>query len=196
MPGDYLPDDLKALWSELSTKPVQVSPDQLRRELGRLQEGLRRRGMVGGGVGLTVVAAFLVYLFLFPNTLQRIGSALTVVGVLYLLLQLKMRPARARPHLAEIDCAAFYRAELERQRDFHRGTLFWSRLVVLLPGPLLFFVGFAQTHPERSTYVWGELAGFLVLAAIAVPLNLRLARKYQRRIDALDASVGRKAGKD
>ena len=29
---------------------------------------------------------------------------------------------------------------------------------------------------------------FLVIAAVVVPLNLRMARKYQRRIDALDAA--------
>jgi hypothetical protein len=29
---------------------------------------------------------------------------------------------------------------------------------------------------------------FLMSAAIVVPLNLRMARKYQRRIDALNAS--------
>lgn len=86
-----------------------------------------------------------------------------------------------------MSCASFYRAELERQRDFHRGWWFWSRTLIFMPGPVIFFIGLAQTYPKRATFVWLELAAALILAAIAVPLNFRLARKYQRRIDALDA---------
>ena len=91
------------------------------------------------------------------------------------------------PDVGETDCTDFYRTELERQRDFHRGRWFWSRLLILLPGPLVFCVGFAQAHPEIALVIWLEFAAILILAAIAVPLNLGLARKYQRRIDALDA---------
>ena len=38
MPGDYLPDDLKNLWQELSTNPVPVSIDGLRGEMGKLRK--------------------------------------------------------------------------------------------------------------------------------------------------------------
>jgi len=41
-------------------------------------------------------------------------------------------------------------------------------------------VGFAQAHPIVALH-WLEFASFL-LTGIAVPLNLRLARKYQSRI--------------
>lgn len=37
--------------------------------------------------------------------------------------------------------------------------------------------------------IWLEFVSLLVLVTIAVPLNLRLARKYQRRLDALDAFI-------
>src|SRR5260370_27167279 len=93
------------------------------------------------------------------------------------------------PDMGETDCMSFYRAELERQRDFHRGRWFWSRLLIFLPGPLVFCVGFAQAYPGLALYIWLEFATLLILAPIAVLLNLGLARKYQRRIDALDASL-------
>jgi len=93
----------------------------------------------------------------------------------------------ATPEAGGTSCIQYYRAELERKRDFHRGTWFWSRLLIFLPGPLLFCVGFAQAHPEIATFIWLEFAALLILAVIAVPLNLRLARKFQRRIDALNA---------
>jgi hypothetical protein len=187
MPGDYLPDELKILWKELSTNPLQLSPDQLRREMEKLQKGLRKRFVIGVGATLFLIAGFALFFFLFPNRLQRIGSVLTVLGTGYMLVQLKMRPARAVPAVGETGCTEFYRAELERQRDFHRGKWFWSRLAIFLPGPLVFCVGFAKAYPEIARFIWLDVAALLILAIIAVPLNLRLARKYQRRIDALDA---------
>ena len=187
MAGDYLPGDLKTLWKELSTNPLQLSPDQLRKEMEKLRKGLRRRFFIGGGAALSAIAAWTLYFFLFPNRLQRIGSVLTALGAGYTIVQLKLRPARNMPDVGETGCTEFYRAELERQRDFHRGKWFWSRLLILLPGPLVFCVGFAQAYPEIALFIWLNLAAILILAVIAVPLNLRLARKYQRRIDALDA---------
>jgi hypothetical protein len=187
MQGDYLPDDLKSLWQELGTNPVRISLDELQREAGKLKQGLRKRSFIGLGAALVVIAAFSVFFFVFPNKLQRIGSALTVLGTAYMVVQLRMRRAEFVPDVGETECVRFYRAELERQRDFHRGRWFWSRLMIFFPGPLIFLVGFAKAHPELATFIWLELAVFLILAIIAVPLNLRLARKYQHRIDALDA---------
>jgi hypothetical protein len=68
------------------------------------------------------------------------------------------------PDMDETESLRFYRDELERQRDFHQGRWFWSRL---------------------ATFGWMELAAFIIFCACAVPLNLGLARKYQRRIDVL-----------
>lgn len=186
MPGDYLPDDLKTLWQELGTGPVQISPEELQREMGKLQKGLRRRSLIGLGSAFIVIAAFSAFFFFFPNRLQRIGSALTVMGTTYVIIQLRMRRAKVTPAVGDTECAPFYRAELERQRDFHRGRWFWSRLLLFSPGPLIFCIGFAQAHPEISTFIWLELGAFLILSVVAVPLNLRLARKYQKRIDALN----------
>jgi hypothetical protein len=187
MPGDYLPDDLKSLWQELGTNPVRISLDELQREAEKLKKGLRRRSFISLGAGLIVIVAFSVCFFVFPNILQRLGSGLTVAGTAYIIVQVGMRRARALPDASETECVRFYRAELERQRDFHQGRWFWSRLVVFVPGPLIFLVGFAQAYLGLAVYIWMELAATLLLAVIAVPLNLRLARKYQHRIDALDA---------
>ena len=187
MRSDNLPDDLKILWKEMDTNPPVFSPDQLRKEAEKLRSGLRRRSVIGGGAAWLVILGFTVLFFVFPNALQRIGSVLTVVGAGYMFVQLRLRPARVMPEMGETECIRFYRAELERQRDFHRGGWFWSRLLIFLPGPLIFCVGFVQAYPEIAAFIWLEAATLLIGIAVAVPLNLRLARKYQRRIDALDA---------
>ena len=191
MRSDYLPDDLKALWKEMEMSPPVFSPDRLRKEADKLRKGLRRRSIIGGGAAWFSIAGFVAYFFFFPNALQRIGSVLTVLAAAYFLVQLRMRPPRALPDVGEIGGVQFYRTELERQRDFHRGSWLWSRALVLLPGPLIFCVGLAQAYPEIAVFVWLELAAFLALLVLAVPLNLRLARKYQRRIEILDASQSR-----
>jgi hypothetical protein len=189
MQADYLPNDLATIWKELSTNPLQLSPDQLRHEMKKLQRGLLRRTVVGGAAGLIVIAAFTHFFFLSPNRLQRLGSILTILGAAYILVQLKMRTARAMHHVGETGCTDFYRAELQRQCDFHRGHWFWSRFVVFLPGPIVWCVGFTQANPEAATFIRWEVTAILILAAAAIPLNLRLARKYQRRIDKLEDKI-------
>ncbi len=54
------------------------------------------------------------------------------------------------------------------------------------PANRVFLVGFAQAFPELALFIKMDAIAFIVMGAIAVPLNLRLARNYQRRIDALD----------
>jgi hypothetical protein len=80
-----------------------------------------------------------------------------------------------------------YRVELERQRDFHRGIWLWSRLVIMFPSYMLFYLGFAMAHPEVGRGFAAVIAACLIVLGIAaVPLNLRLSRKYQRQMDELD----------
>jgi hypothetical protein len=188
MPGDNPPDDLKNLWQELSVNPAPVPIDELRTEVGKLREGLRCRLVIGGAAALVVVVSYILFFFVFPSVFERTGAVMTIVGAGYLIGQILLRRSRKTLDPADTECLRFYRTELERQRDFHRGAWLWSRLALFLPGPLVFCVGFAQAHPRLALVEWFAGVTFLALIAIAVPLNLRLAQKYQRRLDALDRS--------
>jgi hypothetical protein len=190
MRSDYLPDDLKRFWKELASNPVQVSPDDLRRESRKLRTGLGLRNWFAIGASSIVVIAYCVYFVVFKTPLERIGSVLAVAGAINVIVQLLRRPARTMPDSAGIECIRFYRSELERQRDFHLGKGVFSWLLPFLPGPIIWAIGFALAHPMFVPFIKLEMAAFLMLAAIVVPLNLRMARKYQHRIDALDASQG------
>jgi hypothetical protein len=58
--------------------------------------------------------------------------------------QLHSRSGEAlSPPLTGVASIVAFRTELERQRDFHRGTWFWSRLLILVPSYLLFVAGLA-----------------------------------------------------
>jgi hypothetical protein len=188
MRSDYLPDDLKKLWKELASNPVQVSADDLRRESRKLRTGLGFRNWFVVGVCCIIIAAYGLFFFFSKTPLERIGSVLSIAGAANVIVQFLKRPARTMPDSGAIESISFYRAELERHRDFHRGKGISSWLLPLLPGPIIFNVAFALDCPIFAPIVTLQMAAFLMIAAIVVPLNLRMARKYQRRIDALDAS--------
>jgi hypothetical protein len=153
-----------------------------------LMKEIRRRTLMGYGACIIVTVYVASFIFV-PNTLQRIGCCLAVPATLYLAYQLYARRPGDWP--LESGSSAYtdsYRVELERQRDFHRGIWLWSRLVIMFPSYMLFYIGFAMTHPEFGRWFAAAIAACLiVLGIVAVPLNLRLSRKYQRQIDELDA---------
>jgi len=188
MRSDYLPEDLKRLWKELASNPVQVSADDLRREAGKLRGGVRLRNSFVVGVCCVIIAAYGMFSIRSSTVLERTGAVLSIAGAINVIVQFLKRPARTMPGLGAIESIRFYRGELERHRDFHRGKGIRSWLLPILPGPILFNLGFALDHPKMAPIIALQLAVFLLIAAIVIPLNLRMARRYQRRLDALDAS--------
>lgn len=88
--------------------------------------------------------------------------------------------------LGKTSALDFYRRQLTRQRDFHRGRRFWLRMLLFVPGPVLFLIGFAAAHPEVARTIRIEAISFALLVIAAVPLNLRLASRYQLQIDEID----------
>jgi hypothetical protein len=188
MRSDYLPDDLKRLWKELASNAVEVSPEQLRSEAGKLRKGVRLRNSFVVGVCCIIIAAYSLFAFRSKTTLERVGSVLSVAGAANVIVQFLRRPARKMPDFGAIESTRFYRAELERHRDFHRGKGITSWLLPVLPGPILFNVAFALDRPMFASIVKLQMAVFLMAAAVVIPLNLRTAGKFQRRIDALDGS--------
>jgi hypothetical protein len=187
MADDRLPDDLRDLWRDLDKNSVPLSLEDVRKEAMKLQKTLRRRSLLGGGSALLVIAGFSFTFFAFPNVPQRIGSALIVLAAVYVIIQVRMRRGTDIPAAGTTKSVQFLRLEFERQRDFHQGIWFWSRSMILLVGLVIFFVGFAAAYPAWALFIWLELAAALFLAGLAVPLNLRSARRYQRKIDALNA---------
>jgi len=192
MPCDDLPDDVKTLWKEAGTDRPMFSVDQLRNETERMQ-ARRRRGYIVTGTCMAFFVAFYALTFFYVhNNLTHIGSTLSVLVCGYWLIHVLAERARVATDLGEIDGVRFYRAELERTRRWHRG-LSW-RLVLLALPLVLCDLGFAQFFakfsPILTPLMWLTAASLLAALAFWAPLkHLKLARKYQDRIDALEAAA-------
>ncbi len=193
MNADINPGNLKVVWQSQALEGATMSLEQVRNRILKLEKTIRNRTRVGGSACIIILLAFAYAFAISTNVVQRIGAALCVLGGCYFIYQLIL--GMIRTHVAfrlgneSETSVAFYRSELQRQRDFHRGLWLWSRLLVITPGPLIFCLGMALSSSAAAKTAT-LIASVLVLELIvAVPLNLRLAREYQHELESLDSGA-------
>jgi len=187
MANDTQPDDVVTLWQAQGSEGFRMSTEDIRKRLETVNRKVRKRTNDGYLVCAVLIVFFTGWMFVGMGSLQKVGAILTIIGVSYLVWQLRQSRFRGAATGQSGDTASLdhLRTELARQRDFHRGSTFWRRMLIFVPGPLVFFAGFAQAHPEVVRTIRYETIAFVVLAIAAIPLNLWMARRYQRQIDAL-----------
>jgi protein-S-isoprenylcysteine O-methyltransferase Ste14 len=177
-------DDIVALWQTQSGDGFRMSSEEIRSRIEVLNRKVRRRNLDVYLVCGSLIAFFIGWMIVGMNTLQTVGAVLAIIGISFLAWQIRANGFRSLS-IDSSDTLAHLRRELERQRDFHRGSRFWSRMLFFVPGPLVFFAGFGQQHPEVITFIRMEIIAFIILALAAIPLNMWMARRYQKQIDAL-----------
>jgi hypothetical protein len=192
MTTDTRPPDAREIWQTDADGALRLTADELRARIDRLARTTRRRNY-GAFVVCAIVLAICVWLFMWiADPLARIGAVLIVVGTGTIVFQVRANQVseqaavRRTAQMGETASVDFLRADLERQRDFHRGRRLWTRLLLFAPGPQIFFVGFARAHPEVAGTIRLEAIAAVMLLLAAVPANLWLARGYQRQLDELD----------
>jgi hypothetical protein len=185
-----VPDDLKSLWKQACADRPVFSPGQLRQGTEKMQARRRKGAVVTAAVMTLFLAAYAIaFLYIPNNTLTRIGSILSVIVCGTWLVHILVERARTASDPGETDSARFYRAELERARHKHRG-LAW-RLALLAPPFILWDIGFSQIFAKVAWFVapfiWLDCVLLLAVFTVFGPLKqLKLSRKFQERIDALD----------
>jgi hypothetical protein len=191
-------NDARALWQGQSTEGITMTPQEIRNRIERLATKARRKRYGGYAVCLLVVIGCIWWLTLFDDRLQQIGSIMTIGGVAFMAWQIRANlripswAPEAAASLGKTSAVDFHRSQLARQRDFHRGRRFWLRMILFVPGPVVFLIGFAEAHPEVGRTIRIEAAVFAFLVIAAIPLNLRMAGRYQRQIDELEGFQGDK----
>lgn len=93
------------------------------------------------------------------------------------------------------EVADAYRSLLLHQRDLVSGVWLWSRLTLIMAGPLLsaYRVWLLKPSAVHDLILRSDLAvcGIMVLTLIVTrPVNRRIVARYQRTIDQLDALQG------
>jgi hypothetical protein len=198
------PDEVRSLWQSQTVPPFQISPDELRLKMKRLNRKLLFRDSIVYVIcaGETVWFTYWILATRIPVTL-RVGFILIILAMGFLAGQIWLDQHSRKAHIwldqhsrkAHRTTAAasgntssvdFFRVELERQRNFHRGIWFWSRLIALFPGLLVCGIwGMAAT--PKSPFGYGMTAATLILGALAIRLNQKKSVSYQHQINALDA---------
>jgi hypothetical protein len=195
MTNDNGTNDVRMAWQADDAGGIRISADDLRARIDRVSRKTSRRTIGGLIVCALVVVSWMYIWSVAPleSGLARAGMMITCVAIGVLAFQLLAHRDvdadewRATSERGGVPSLAFHHWQLERQRDFHRGRRFWTRMLPLAGGAVSFFVGFAAEHPEVATTIRLEFAAGLLLLAAAVPVNLLLARRYQRQLDELDS---------
>ena len=178
-------DSAPGIWMQQDTQGFRLSPGEMRRRIERSRLRLRRRSticIVTAGVTLITAAAILLFYdtpaVVWLRAIQVIGWVvlLTIGPRLYLeRTQFLSLGLVSTP----VPCLAFYREELERQRDALRPVP-WLMTLISVFG--LALAVFAPKH--RSLVV--PLGLFMVLIAIAGYARMRWAApKLQMELDDL-----------
>lgn len=175
------------LWQQQTSEGFRMTSEEIHMNLQRLESKVRARNRAAYLTCAFLIVWFGAWSFVEHDFLMRLGAASIIAAVAFLAWQVRVsRFGTGDASPMPLPSLDHLRNELQRQADFHRGKRFWSRLLLLAPAGLLFFVAFARAHPEVIRTIRYEIAAFVVFTLAAIPLNLNLAKKYQRQIEELD----------
>jgi hypothetical protein len=194
MTSDNSPASLCDLWQAQPQETFQMSPDELRCKWKSLNRTLLVRNGTVWFVCLFEIGVFSWILIAFPQLFMKIASALVILGMAFMTAQVALDQRRRRLSRIRAEASGnlnsldFFRAELERRREFHRGLWFWSRMAALMPALLLWGIGVVVLIPwPQKIAGWSIVSVTVFLIPLAIQLNSIRAKSYQKQIDALDA---------
>jgi hypothetical protein len=183
MSDERVPFDVQSLWQRQPATSGTMSLDELRLRSQYVTRRVSRRNLREYVAAVIAAIVFGPMAWFAPLALIRVGSVLSLAGVAFVVYYLHRHgSAQAMPQEMGLTSGlAFYRHELERQRDLLRGVWKWA-LLPLMPG----LITMALAHPERTSGSVWIFAGILALFALIGGLNRRVAKKIQVKIDQLE----------
>ena len=192
MSDDRRDDAPSELWTSQPLEGFRMDPHEIRRRSEQLDKNIRRT-RIGMYLFCVLVTVLIVAMTLIsPNWWQIVGVILTVPGFAWMLKD--VRRLRVRPdEVAESgdeSSIAFHRTQLGKQLEFTTPYRVWLRAAALMPGPLLFFFGFAIAHPKIAPIMYLQIVMFLLAVLAAVPLARIQRRKIKQRIAGLETLQG------
>ena len=151
-----------------------------------LERSMRVKTLFTSALSLALAGAFGWAAYRGPNLLQTVGGSLMVLAMLYYVYQIYAhRARRLPPGIAPEDVLLFYERELERREAFHRGGVLGARILVMVPGYLLYLAGLVAANPPVLIRIALIFVVWFSLLMLAVPLNINISRRYQHRTATL-----------
>jgi hypothetical protein len=184
--------DIKDLWRNQKTEDT-VTLENIHENAARFQRRIGWGNAMEYIMGALVVPVFGWAAWALPGWMTKSGSALCVLGLLFIMWQLHKRGHTHKlPGGAALGLVQFHRGELERRRDLLRSAGQWYILPVV-PGMVLILVGrWYQFHvPGRAlaldhlVIALGAIIALLIVAVVRL-IHVVTAAKLQRKIDELD----------
>ncbi len=180
------------LWLAQATQAPRISIEYIRHQATSHERGIRFRTAIGYVACVLACGIYGWYAWRVYSAKPLMLAALACYGLLtvYSMYRLhrhlvaQLNPADA----GVLDTLRFHRAQLERQRDFRRGTWRWAAPGIL-PGLALQVASMIIDAVSWKAIVHLIVVGSLVFAVGIVVGEFR-ARQSQRKIDALDSLAG------
>ena len=190
-------DDLRDIWQSQPVEPIIMSIEEIRAKATKFERRIRSRNLRETVVAIVLIPIFVAAFVHFKTPVERIGSALNIAALFYVIYRLNGAAAAATvpADIGFESCVSFHRRELERQRDLLRTVARWY-MGPLVPGVVVFSLGTIATKVRAGHPLdWlRALPAFVILIAwyiVVVRLNDRAADCLQRKIDELDSVASR-----
>lgn len=197
MPGDGF-DAVRAAWRSENEELYTISVEELRSKAEQLSARVHRRNLVEYCAAALVAAIDCYYFLHFGSLLARIGSALMLAAIAWIVLHLRQHGSIAPIPMQTLQSLDFLTVELMRQRDLLRDVWNWY-LLPLIPGMTLFLLGLHQIKGAGGSSLVSERALLHTVAACIIGFaliafaNNVAAGRLQRQIDHLNSLKDRGA---
>lgn len=189
-------DMSKQAWQSQTIEAPTISLAFIHHHVAKLNAQFRHESLlVNWTVALGIVAALVALVIPAPNMSSArtyvtfLAVALAIAGFIYVAVQVRRRGGQVaiRKEESIADSLNAYRAELQRRRDYYRGSWRWS-IGPLLPAVVVFLIAGFWFNPRPESR--SHLAFVTVFAVIFILLGAldhrRKAKAFQEELDALD----------
>lgn len=189
MANESADQDLRALWQAQPEMERRMSTDEIRRKIHGLEAARTRRSVNFYASGAVIICSWLAVMWFLADL--RIVAGVCLGTAVWIVYQVHRRSAaRLVPAgLTTGPSLEFYRALLERERDFYRGLPLWFLPPVVVSTSAIVLGFLASPRFPHTVVFFGVLAWIVTSTAvalvIAVKKNRREADRCQRDLDGL-----------
>lgn len=177
--------DPQSHWQSQEVDMSLLSIEDIKARSARFANQIKWRNRREYAAGAFVLLGFSWYVWSLVEPLMKLGSALMIAGVVFVLCHLYARSSYQDPDAEARDIVSSYRSRLERERKLLRSVPLWY-LAPMVPGFAVFMFGKARVMaPINELWLLLNVGVPVLVLAGVVWLNFWGARKLAAQLNAL-----------